>query len=97
MVNATKVLIGTYSTEQARAYSEIEKLWKNRTLFWVATPYGQFNNMAIESLTATQGENSNSISDFSITFKQVKFTQVVIDARTISERANDSTSFVGGE
>ena len=75
VVTAYQVANGvTVQTKQEKAYSDLEKYWNQRMLFFVATPFGQFSDMAIESLTATQSENSKHIADFSITFKQVRFT-----------------------
>jgi len=76
-------------TKQEKAYQDLEKLWRNRTLFWVATPYGQFSNMAIENISVTQSADSKFISDFSITFKEVKFSKVSLATKDQSGRISD--------
>ena len=76
---AANILMGVdVQTAQEIAYAKLESAWNNRVLFWVATPFGQFSNMAIESLVATQSEKSKSISDFTITFKQMRFAATKI-------------------
>ncbi|NDJ15398.1 MAG: hypothetical protein EBY17_30155 [Acidobacteriia bacterium] len=65
-------------TKQGYIYGYFYQLWKGRQLFSVETPWGFFENMAIQSLSAKQGADSKSVSEFSITFKKIRI------ARTIS-------------
>ena len=89
---AAQVYAGvTVQTEQEKAYAKLERLWNNRSLFWVATPFGQFSDMVIESLNATQSEKSKSISDFTITFKQVRFTATQVVAANRIQGSSTST------
>ena len=86
IVHAAKVGFGVaVMTKQQEAYNKLYNYWLNRTLFKVATPFGYFHNMAIQSIQATQGADSKHISDFSITFKEIKFadTKVSIDTRSL--------------
>lgn len=69
-----------FQTKQEQAFQYFSKLWENKVLVSVQTPFEFFNNMAIESVVALQREDSQHISDFSITLKQIKKAQVKIVA-----------------
>lgn len=56
------------------AYVELKALWASGALFTVATPFETLDNMAIVSIKATQPEKSNTIADFTVTMKQLRFT-----------------------
>ena len=64
-------------TRQAKAFAYFYQLWSGRQLFSVETPWGVMNNMAIESLAPSQSAESASRTDFSITFKKLRFAQTV--------------------
>lgn len=49
--------------------------WNTRTLFTVQTPWAVFSNMVIESIRTSQDEDTNVISYFEITFKQLRFAR----------------------
>lgn len=63
--------------KQSQAFAYFYQLWKGRQLFTVDTPWGFFTDMAIKSLTATQDATTRLITDFSITFKKMRFAQAV--------------------
>lgn len=65
------------NTRQSKAFSYFYQLWKGRQLFSVETPWGIMNDMAIESLSPSQGEDTKYKTDFSITFKKLRFAQSV--------------------
>lgn len=69
-----------FQTKQEQAFQYFSKLWESKVLVSVQTPFEFFNNMAIESVVALQREDSQHISDFSITLKQIKKAQVKIVA-----------------
>lgn len=62
-----------------------------RVLFTIQTPWAIFENCAIKSLKATQSADTNSISEFGITFKQLRFAQVLQNAGPYSNPNNFST------
>jgi len=64
-------------TKQSVAFGYIYQLWKGRQLFSVETPWGFFTNMAIQSASARQPENSRSVTEFEITFKKIRTVQSV--------------------
>lgn len=53
---------------------EIKDYWINRKSFVAQTPFGDFDNMYIQSVTLHQG-NENFIGEVDITLKQLRFAQ----------------------
>lgn len=64
-------------TKQQVAFQQFYGYWRTRTLFTIQTPWAIFSNMAIQSLRAIQSEETRMITDFEITFKMMRFAQVV--------------------
>lgn len=64
-------------TKQSYIFGYFYQLWKGRQLFSVETPWGIWNNMAIMSLNATQGEDTKSVSDMRIQFKRISIVSSV--------------------
>lgn len=62
-------------TKQQKAFQQLYGYYRNRTLFRVQTPWAIFNNMAIESFTAIQDDETDMISDFKIEFKIIRFAE----------------------
>lgn len=58
---------------QISAFQYFYNLQDSRQLCSVETPWGIFNDMAIQSITAIQGESTKSQTQFIITFKAMKF------------------------
>lgn len=58
--------------KQQNMFQQFYSYWRNRILFQVQTPWAVFNNMAIKSLRAIQDAETNTISDFEITFKMIR-------------------------
>lgn len=65
--------------KQQQMFQQLYSYWANRTFFTIQTPWAVFDNMAIERFRAVQEAETNVITDFEITFKQIRFasTQVV--------------------
>lgn len=61
----------TTRTRQQTVYQFFYNMWKTRQLCSVETPYAVFENMAIESIRALQSGESTTISEFTVTFKQI--------------------------
>lgn len=86
-----KNIVGLFSksvqgrTNQERAYNKLQSLMVTRQLMFVETPYGTFNNMAIERLVFTQDETTKMWSDISVTLKRLNF--VAIQTSSIDFRA----------
>tara|TARA_R110000764_G_scaffold116029_1_gene202931 strand:+ start:5017 stop:5952 length:936 start_codon:yes stop_codon:yes gene_type:complete len=69
-------LLNTGSKQQG-AYLYFKSLMEQKILVSLQTPFEYMNNMAIESVTAYQGEESNTISNFTITLKQIRLAEVL--------------------
>lgn len=64
------------ASRQQQAYMYFKALWEQRILFSVQTPFEFIPNLAIESISARQGENTRYISDFSITLKKIRTVSI---------------------
>lgn len=53
----------------------LKDAWQARKAFIVNTPFGTYENMYIQSVTLTQG-NENYICDLDVTLKQLRFSDV---------------------
>lgn len=65
-------------TNQQAIFGKFYDIWKKRSLVTVYTPFGVFNNMAILSLNGRQDESSAFISEFSVTFKQIRIANKIL-------------------
>ncbi len=64
-------------TKQQQAFQRFYGYWRSRTLFTVQTPWAVFQNMAIKNLRAIQNEDTNTITDFEVTFKMIRFASTL--------------------
>lgn len=67
---------GGQQQNQQNAYNYFKSLMETATLMGVQTPWEFMTNMAIESIVAIQDEKSIYISDFAVTFKQIRIATV---------------------
>jgi hypothetical protein len=92
LLNATgstlKGLIGGDKpiTKQANAFNTLSFIQKRKQLCDVQTPFQTYSNMVIQTITALQGKESKSISDFTVTMKQMNFAKVLNVADTYAKR-----------
>ena len=80
-VNTTLAFAGAsdlIQNKQQKAFTKFHKFWLDRQLFTVQTPWEIFDNMIIMSLKATQAEDTRMVTDFEITFKQMRFAESII-------------------
>lgn len=73
-------------TVQQQYFQKFYAYQQKRTLFTIQTPWAIFKDMAIKSLRAVQEASSNVITDFEVTFKQMRF------AATLTSTVNQSYS-----
>lgn len=64
-------------TIQQNYYQQFYGYWANRTLFTVQTPWAIFQDMIIMNFRAVQDAETNVISDYEITFKQLRFASTL--------------------
>lgn len=67
-------------TKQQLMFQQFYGYWRMRTLFTVQTPWAIFKNMAIKDLIALQDAVTNTITDFNVTFKMIRFAQTQTSA-----------------
>lgn len=67
--------VSNNQTKQQVAFQQFYGYRASNTLFTVQTPWAVFTNMAIETLEAVQGAETTVISEFNVTFKQMRFAQ----------------------
>lgn len=60
------------ASKQQRAYLYFKSLKEQRVLMSIQTPFEFLEDMAIESIFARQGEATNTIAEFQVTFKQIR-------------------------
>lgn len=102
VINGTTIQRSSNQTKQQVAFQQFFGYYTNRTLFTVQTPWAIFQNMAISRLRAIQNADTRMISDFEITFKQMRFastlttsSQSTIDGSSLQGRAaNQAASLV---
>lgn len=81
-------------TEQQIAFQQFYGYWRNRTLFTVQTPWAIFKNMAIDSVVATQSEETELISSFEVNFKIMRFAETLTLKAPLQGRLSDHASAV---
>lgn len=83
--------LSTTTNKQTNAFQYFYALWQGRQLCEIETPWGIFENMAIESVRAKQDDNTRQISDFAVTFKRMRFA----NTSTLTSTGADLTSVTG--
>lgn len=68
---------GPEETAQQKAYKELKSLG-DEVLLTVQTPWEFFDNMTIQSISVTQNGETNEISDFSVTLKEIRIAETKI-------------------
>lgn len=63
--------------KQQVAFQQLYGYWRTRTLFTIQTPWAVFQNMAIYKMKAVQSEETNTITDFDVTFKMIRTAQTI--------------------
>lgn len=88
---------------QSRVFLYFYNLWKGRQLFTVDTPWGTFTDMAILGLRASQDSTSKYVSDFTVTFKKIRFAEEItissgqLAGRCAQQSAEQTNNGVAGK
>lgn len=93
VINGSGISSQPNQTQQQIYFQQFYAYWQNRTLFTIQTPWAIFQDMAIQSLSAVQDENTRVISTFNVTFKQLRFASTAITAADNSY--SDNNNFQG--
>ncbi len=75
--------------KQQIAYQKFAGYRDKRALFTVQTPWAVYQNMAIETLIAIQDADTRMVTDFNITFKQMKF----VTSNSVAAQNGDTRYF----
>lgn len=73
-----KQKISPQDNRQTQAYTFFYQLWLYRRIFTIQTFLGTFENMAISSCRPSQVGDQNMITEFSITFKKLRFAKTPV-------------------
>jgi hypothetical protein len=71
---------GAPISKQQEAYLFFENMWFNKILMVVYTPYTAYPNMVIESLRASQPEDTRFLSSFTVTLKEIRQASITISS-----------------
>lgn len=71
--NAATGQINNNQNKQQVMFQQFFGYYNNRTLFTVQTPWAVFQNMAIKSVNAVQDAETRVITNFKVSFKQIRF------------------------
>ena len=70
---------------QQRAYAMFKKYRKDRRLFTVQTPWEIYTDMLPWKIRATQDKDTQEITSFKITFKQIRFAKTAVVNKPIAD------------
>lgn len=94
---------GRPQSKLEQAYQYFKALRDQKILISVQTPFEFMPNMAIETISARQGEETRTVSDFSITLKEIRFAGVEFTElsaqgrRAAQQSAVDNRSNIEGQ
>jgi len=83
--------VSTTANKQQNAFQYFYNLWLSRQLCEVETPWGILQNMAIENVRVKQDEQTRIISDFTVTFKAIRFANTL----SLTSTGADLSTLVG--
>lgn len=88
---------GTNQTQQQLYFAKFKGYFESRTLFTVQTPWAIYENMAIQTLRAVQDADTRMVTDFELTFKQMRFatnakTEIIYDSSFFQGRSANQGS-----
>lgn len=66
---------GQEETAQQKAFNNLYALWKSADYVTVQTPWRYFDNMVIKDISFQQNGDTESITDISVTLKQIRVAQ----------------------
>lgn len=74
----------TTATKQQNAYNALLAMQQSRQFCSVDTPYGNFQNMIIESIHARQDERTLMVTEFRVILKEIRIVSTVVSTTIIS-------------
>lgn len=67
--------------KQQTIFQQLYGYWQQRTQFTIQTPWAIFQNMAILRVRAVQDGETNTITDFEVSFKQLNFASTALGSQ----------------
>lgn len=80
VINGQGLQKQTNQTPQQLAFQQLYGYWRNRTLFTVQTPWAVFQDMALMKVHPIQDGDSESVTDFELTFKLMRFADTDLNS-----------------
>lgn len=87
-----KISVPQEASAQQQAFGKFYEMWITRQLSTVYTPFGAYDSMAIEKISAKQSEDSSYISEFSVTFKKIRLAKKITVSSKKAGRASAGLS-----
>jgi len=70
--------VATSANKQQNAFTTFVNFWQKRVSCSIETPWGVLYSMYVERVTPVQQENTQIISEFTVTFKQIRLTSSLV-------------------
>lgn len=77
----------TGASKQQNAFTTFVNFWQNRVSCSIETPWGVLYSMYVERVTPVQSEHTQIITEFTVTFKQIRLTSTLTSPLTITNQA----------
>lgn len=84
VINGSGITPQPNQTKQQEFFQQFYGYWQKRTLFTIQTPWAIFQDMVIMNLNAVQDPETRVITDFNLTFKQLRFATTLQDPNTLN-------------
>lgn len=90
------IALAPNQNKQQQAFQQLFGYMQSRTLFTVQTPWAVFQNMAIRTLRPIQSAETSYITDFEVTFKQIRIAKTTTTGGTIGDNQQGRASTQAG-
>ncbi|MCX5794960.1 MAG: hypothetical protein NTY77_05660 [Elusimicrobia bacterium] len=81
-------------SNQVKAFIALKGMQATKQVFVIGTPWGYFDNMAIERVVMIQPEDTNDWSDIRVTFKQITVAKAAVKSKATGPAAAQRSSSV---
>lgn len=88
VINGSGISSQPNQTKQQIYFQQFYGYLNSRTLFTLQTPWAIFQDMAIQSLRAVQDAETRVITDFEVTFKQIRFASTQLSTNQLYDNNN---------
>lgn len=92
VINGQGIAVEANQNRQQVAFQLFYGYWVNRVLFTVQTPWAVFQDMAIDSLTPIQDAETDVITEFRLSFKQLRFAKTTFVRASVQGRLGSQSA-----